>query len=149
MRKRILIGLICLFGLTGITEAKDYLCIADSVTGFAYNNYLHKWVSGKFRPGTKYLIKPDKGSKIDKYVISVFGKDEVAAICQYGISKTGFLDCSWGYRNFHINVQTGRYIKTFDYGYFNIGRKDYISGKMVTNKNSYTPTMEIGKCSPL
>lgn len=59
--------LVRLFALTlaGTAQAESYLCIAEKVTGFSFQN--GKWVTTTFSSGQKWLVSLDDGGKVRSF----------------------------------------------------------------------------------
>ena len=126
--------------LPGISFAKQYLCVADKATGFVYNKRAKSWQQANFAvKDTKYILSFLKKSAY-KYKVTEMGKDFQMATCKDGFSRYGNLICGGGSlgMDFRFNRNSGRYIKTYPGGYHTGG-----------DAKADTPSIEIGKCSPL
>lgn len=160
--KRIYIFL-CLFLLSGVAGAEypKWLCAADSVAGFVYKN--EHWIQAKFRiTDEKYIVSFD--SEAEAYTVKTVGNDNWKFLC----GKTGlnerlvpiYFECqrieaiqviadedlaSKMIGTFSFNSTNGRFLATQHYGYWNVGGVS--AGGLVTDENSSTPYVEIGKCS--
>lgn len=126
-----------------IVHADQYLCIADSSVGFSFNKGTKSWERANFRVGeNKYVLSGPK-SEGAAYLLTRMGSQFAEAQCEKGFNDPGYLFCSGFGGDFKFNRRNGRYLKTYTVGYFNV-----VPGvNEVTDENSDTPYLEIGKCS--
>jgi hypothetical protein len=142
--------LLLLFPLN--LSAFPYVCIIEDSVGYYKNPKTKEWKRSIFHPKEKYLLTKSK----DPYYIAelkIFG--ESVALSQCGrlggwdtdfsveqikkmFNERGLLECS-GVPNATINVKNLKIITTSIGGYI------YLEDE----KNSDTPSVSIGSCSPL
>ena len=126
-----------------------YLCIADLSTGFVFGG--GKWITTTFNvENEKYLIRLRKADesplfyKSDKLLIFRMGGSDPVGGCAEGFDDSGYLSCSFQlFGKFRMNYLSGRFLVGYSSGYFNSnvhGLKD---------EDADTPSMAIGKCSPM
>ncbi|OFA33289.1 hypothetical protein BAE46_00845 [Glaciecola punicea] len=134
---------ILFLSISFAASAEQYLCISDASTGFYFNDKSNSWKQANFKVSdNKYLITTFKDESY-KYQIQKMGSDSVLAYCEDEFSEPGFLFCEGILLDFKFNKVNGRFIKTYTAGYYNVLPKI----NEITDKDSDTPTMEIGKCS--
>jgi len=134
---------LVLFIVPTVSLADQWLCVADQATGFLYNESSKKWKQTEFTvDDSKYIVAPNKGNKDYKYSVTKIGAKGPEAQCELGFNDFGFLFCSMD-SQFKMNKDNGRFIRIYDHGYFNV-LPDVNS---ITDENSSTPLIEIGKCS--
>lgn len=120
-------------------DGKQWICVAEAATGFAFHN--DKWQRVTFNiDGEKYIISQTepKQSHILTYRITQLGK-KTSGSCQ-SIKYPPFptISCNYSLTEIKVNVKSLRFIAVYPIG--------YIDGK---DTNDNTPSMTIGKCSPL
>ena len=148
----ILIGVVML--CYGVASGQEkYLCVTEHATGFSYNENTKEWKSATFKADSKYIItKSDE--KEYSFKVTKVGEDSPFYQCEKGINKFGYLFCKGIVGEFKFNRLNGRFLATHPYGYFDVIPKHMRSfedkAKLIpfTDKDSDTPSMEIGKCSP-
>ena len=142
-RIAILLAVSSFFLPTLLVAGEQYLCIADKVSGFSFNNVSMDWENATFNGGSKFVIsKPDDANVA--FVVHEVGKSAVTATCGSGFDELGSLSCTGYGGDFRFNRKSGRFINSYVAGYYNI-----IPGvNSLTDRNSDTPSIEIGKCSP-
>jgi len=135
--------LFLLFPITCFAD--QYLCMSDSATGFTYNDITGEWQTSTFSVrDSKYVITE---SKEDNYAfkVAMHGTTYSYADCKDDFNEYGYLVCSGAAGTFKFNRINGRFLKTYELGYYNVLPK--IRGNDDTTSD--TPTIEIGKCTPL
>jgi len=147
MNKLMLVLFFLLFPLN--LSAFPYLCIIEDSIGYYKNEKTRKWENQNFREREKYLLtKSILSSNIavlkkfgEKYAVAMCGEldgDDVdTEIIQNKFKNRGVLDCG-GVVNAKINVKTLEIIIS-SYGGYAYG----------VEKNSDSPYLSIGTCSPL
>ncbi len=130
-----------------IGSAEQYLCVVEKTTGFKYNKASKSWESVNFTAGTKYIIsKDDTKLPVDysrfKFTVKEMGDKHPLYWCEddFGLD---ILSCT-GPGDFRFNRENGRFVLAFTAGYYNVGIEWIIE---ITDENSDTPLMSIGKCS--
>jgi hypothetical protein len=146
----IIIG-VAIFNYGTLLGQEKYLCVAELATGFAYNENSKSWVIGNFKADSKYIISKSDNKEY-KFKVTKVGENYPTFECKEGGNEYGYLHCQ-GIGQFSFNKNNGRYLMTFPIGYFNVipeRRKSFgdKSKTPFTDKDSETPYMEIGKCSP-
>lgn len=136
-------ALILLSALTTTANAESWLCVADQTTGFAFKD--GKWISGEFDTSeAKHIIRPlqegDFGYGQQDFTHGVFVPEKPGNIqwCRKADGEEFYLRCR-GFGELHYSNKTGRYLKTYPFGYV---KGDDIGG-------ADTPHIEIGRCSEL
>ena len=122
-------------------EDERWICVADSVTGFSYQN--GKWASANFNvEGKRYIISKEQFGVNEndlRYHRTKIGEADVISCKKNSPDEYGFIVCSYhGILDFRININHLRYISIYSLG--------YIDGQ---DNNLNTPSIEIGTCSPL
>ena len=116
--------------------ADQYLCTADLVTGFSWNEKDGKWESTNFNVEKEnYLVSSIEPSTGSHYVIKKLGDRKIIATCMSGFDERGLLYCK-DILVFRMNREAGRYLLVYPSG--------YVEGY---DNNDNTPFIEIGKCS--
>jgi Na+-translocating ferredoxin:NAD+ oxidoreductase RnfG subunit len=139
----VILAAICVL-LSGIAyTSEQYICTADKATGFSYNKSLKQWQSTHFKTDTKYIISMSDNKSLAEFVVRKVGDSEPTIYCKDSFNEAGYLHCE-DITTFKFNRKNGRYISVNLLGYFNV-----IPGlNKITDENSDTPYLEIGKCSP-
>lgn len=140
---RILVLLLFLFSLPCFAE--EWLCVTEHSAGFKYEEKQKKWRS------TRFTIDEDKfviaKSESDEFELEIKYQESavVAATCKEGIQTTGYLHCD-GFSIFKFNKNNGRFIMTFDSGYWAVNPENEF---MPSDNKSESPHMNIGHCNPI
>ena len=119
----------------------SYLCIPDMATGFKFAN--GKWQQANFTVANrKYLLRHAKESdaswvKEREWAWTEFGETVAWAGCDK--PDFDYMKCGGVMQEIQINVRTLRY-QAYWLGTYLAGSEDQMSD---------TPSIEIGKCSPL
>lgn len=132
---------------TGAFAGESYLCIADMATGFSYNKTIDKWEIAKFNvDDSKYVVSK---SNLKGYVweIKKIGDSEPISWCKEDINDGGYLHCE-GFEYFKMNIRNLRFMSVYMIGYINDNIKEN-NGSFIFKEGGNTPSMQIGKCSPL
>lgn len=136
------------FVAQGVNAAEQYLCVAEDVTGFAFDGA--DWKATDFKADQKYIVK------LTQHYDAVMEKNAPAAVFQLGKQYPWFycrsdgsqhdtVSCDGMYGNsFIFSQKNGRFIVSSPIGY--ISSKGYTDG--IRKEGGQTPYMEIGKCSP-
>ena len=143
MRWRVLIsasvGILLLTGAANADEDARWLCIADKITGFSYEN--GEWRISSFNSDDGRYIVSKKPTLFDnkkaRYHVTKIGEEYGTECEENSPNSAGYIFCP-GFFNYRINTRTLRYLLVYPIG--------YTSG---ADTNADTPFIEIGKCSPL
>lgn len=139
--RHLVLGVLVSLGFTAQVSAADpYLCVADMVTGFAYNKALDRWQATEFQATRKYVVKKSANPPFS-FEVTALGTSYPIASCQAGFSEYGFLNCE-GPIEFRMNRNNLRYTRVYFGGY--IGAMNPAAG---TEDGGDSPTIEIGKCT--
>ena len=126
------IGLVTSFP----SPADQYLCTADLVTGFSWNEKDRKWESTNFNvENENYLVSSIEPNAGGHYVVKKLGDRKIIATCENGFDANGLLYCK-DFLVFRMNREARRYLLVYPAG--------YVEGY---DNNDDTPFVEIGKCS--
>tara|TARA_R110001583_G_scaffold155072_1_gene306768 strand:+ start:2280 stop:2822 length:543 start_codon:yes stop_codon:yes gene_type:complete len=139
--------LLTLFSTEAIASfADEYLCSADSAAGMSYVHSKEAWITTDFNvSGKQYLISKFRTATL---AVREVGNNSHQISCfKGGINpKNGFLLCNNpGVGEFRFNAINGRFLMAGLGGYYNVLN----DVNKVTDKNSRSPYIIIGKCSPL
>ena len=121
----------------------QFLCVPDKMTGFTFDESKNDWTSTTFTTNFKYIIAPTNNGR-DSYTLTKVGENEPEGYCKNGFNESGFLFCETFGGELKFNKSNGRYLMSFTYGYYIVGTDDTTK----TDKDSGTPMIQIGKCSP-
>lgn len=139
---RLLASIMAACVTTTAVAADAYLCVADAASGFIYQRD-KGWVPTTLRTTNKYLLtKRSDGSGWD---VKRVGEAAPVSWCNDGFTEAGLLICG-GIPDFYFNRNNGRYMEVLTIGYWTDGVKNS-SGQMMPGET--TPSVGIGKCSPL
>lgn len=129
--------ILSIFFLSFNSSAQSgYVCLADSSTGFAFNSNTKTWNPTSFNvKDSKYLLSLNNG----KWEWKRFG-EKYGIPCSSNFNEKGYLRCD-SIEEVSFNKVNLRYLLVYPIGYVNGG----IAGK----EGADTPSMEIGKCSPM
>ncbi len=134
MKKFYLLLIYLILNIPTIATAQDsYLCVSEAIGGISYDAARKKWEGTKITNDNNKLIITKKNNlwKLKEFGGSTeFDCDEPR--------KTGSFRCEIFFGEFLFNPKTKRFLQTFIFG--------YIDGK---DNNENTPSIIIGKCSPL
>lgn len=132
-------------------EVSQYLCITDYSVGYAFRN--GRWTPTTFTPGSRYIIRHTRAGELSAVPMSIkratwgvfeFGENLAWAGCEEPGSETmgvlgGELICS-GLANVEFNRDTLRFQIEFTGNYTTPAKPE---------EKSDTPSLSIGRCSPL
>lgn len=120
----------------------SYLCVADKATGFIFNRASGNWDTTTFNPRGKYLLsaRTEKESPSSKWLVREVGDTFPSYFCLGDFSEAGQIYCR-GFGEFRFSREAGRFLVTYTQG--------YVVGKVNGKEAEDTPSMEIGKCSPI
>lgn len=120
-----------------------YVCVTEMATGFKFNKATSSWGVTGFKAAQQYLVKrvAEKGIT---WSITVVGHQSAMAHCENDFSDQGFLLCR-GYQEFRMNKKNLRFLTAYLIGYVT----DATGAPVLGPEGSNTPSLEIGKCSPL
>ncbi len=141
MRRLAVLFCLCFLFLThAVTAAEDkkWICVANAATGFSYQN--GKWVATNFNIKDSRYIVSKKQTIITKemiYHVTKVGEEYGYECDKDSPSEYDWIICKGG--DFRFNVNTLRYILAYLVGYTYWPEGD---------KDSDTPFIEIGTCSP-
>ena len=135
------VGAAMVLSLAAPTFAQQYLCVADKLTGFSFDN--DRWDYAQFTADDqKYVVSLAEGFNPDEnFQVVKLGESHVTK-CQEGFNESGYLFCE-GLGSFKFNKNNGRYVYSSLFGYFNV--LPDVNG--ITDENSDDVWVEIGKCS--
>ena len=146
MLKRTILCAVLALSIPAQASAKSWLCIADMGTGFKFEKTTKEWRQVTFKVEKSRFIISATPEKQWAYEVKEFGKSSPYpdATCKNGFSEYGYLNCTGLFGSFKFNNKNLRYLATYLAGYVEIipGSKNMIEG-------DDTPSMEIGRCSPL
>ena len=147
----ILVGLF-IFGHAEVSGQEKYLCVAERSTGFAYKEISKSWENTNFKTDAKYIISKSDDKQY-RFKVTKVGEISPTYECEKGVNEPGYLHCESMSGQFKFNKTNGRFLASCPFGYFNVipERKRSFEDKSkipFTDKDSDTPYMEIGKCSP-
>ena len=126
---------------TPTPKPEQYLCVTDHSAGVVYSAPEKSWRPTIFRPDAKYIVA--KSSRpTEAFQVTQVGQSIVSYRCKEGFNEYGYLSCR-GLGDFTYNKKNGRFLATHTVGYVNVGL-----GPELTDANSDTPSVAIGKCSP-
>jgi hypothetical protein len=120
--------------------ADQYLCVADSASGFHFDDSLGKWVPKIFRTDAKWVVRKSKTAGMYE-VVKMGDKDVSYFDCEIRdrLAKA-FYDCE-GIGTFHFNIESGRYMAR--------SPQMYLSNKgLFADDPKFDEWAEIGTCSP-
>lgn len=109
-----------------------YICVANDSTGFNYNANTSSWGRAGFKVNDEKKLLKKVGQE---WEWSSFGTTFTHKCGE--INSHGYLNCDVIFGTLRFNKNTLRYIETYTVG--------YIDG----DKGGNTPSITIGKCSPL
>lgn len=138
----VLIGLAIL-GYGEVSGQEKYLCVSDRSTGFRYDESSKSWEQARFKANRKYIISKSDDKEYTFKVIRI-GENYPICYCMQGFNEPGYLFCQGPGGDFRFNKKNGRYILIYSIGYYNV----LPDSMFLTDENSDTPFIEIGKCSP-
>ena len=134
---------LCLFLFTSPCFSEQWLCITEHSAGIKYEKSQKKWRS------TRFTVEDDKfiiaETALDNYQLEVrYEKSAVVvAACEKGINSSGYLLCD-GFANFKFNKNNGRFVMTFDSGYWLVSLENEF---MSSDEESESLYINIGNCT--
>ena len=148
MKQKIVLMLIGALGTLAQAQVpSSYLCVAEKASGFAFDKRTKQWDSSTFRVSNKYLISRSK-NKDFFWEVKEVGKQAADIVCTKDFNDKGNLFCGGFGSEFRFNSGSLRYMNTYFIGYWSDANpKD--KSNFMGEEGSNTPSMEIGKCSPL
>jgi hypothetical protein len=141
-------------------EPDNWLCITDQAAGFSYDQGSHRWIAAIFKPeNKKYVVRPTRPEDMDyqhdfnngfndsvpykpttKWSIAEIG-DNFGFSCSGDFNEKGFLLCTTGLWDVMFGKNTLRFQIYYKFG--------YITGSSERDDNNDTPSVEIGRCTPI
>ena len=143
-KRHILVVLFLL--LPTVVQAESYLCIADMSVGFKFESQGVRWKNAQYNTDQKYIdSRSSNPSNSGKWIIKEIGHSVPSAFCDDEFTEIGSLRCS-GLVEFRMNKKNLRFLVAYLFGYWT----DSIPGdKSPLVEGENTPSVDIGKCSPL
>ena len=138
--------LFCAASLPALGQelAASYLCVADSAAGFSFDKANKTWRHANFRTDKKYILSRSKQPGV-AWDVKDFGVP--VATCKSNFNDRGFLFCQgFGYE-FRFNKNNSRFMIAYLIGYWSDSPVQ--KGSLSSDEGANTPSIEIGKCSPL
>ncbi len=155
--KKIILCLILIFALAGKgwgeekksekdkvlkDEPKNYLCIAELSTGFAFDKTSNKWRITKFNvDDDKYTISNNVKTL---WTVKKLGIKYHKYYCKDDFTEDGLLLCETFFGSelgtFKMSKKHLRFMEIYPFGTVHTSK---------TSKEKNTPHMTMGKCSPL
>ncbi len=130
--KKIFLLIIFAISANSSYAQQAYVCVANSSSGFKYDKNIRKWESTKLIPSDdKKLLKKDVGG----WSWASFGSGYPERCGE--INKYGVLNCQTFFGSLIFDKDTLRYMET------------YMAGYVDGDREGNTPSITIGKCSPL
>ena len=123
-------------------HAEQYLCIAEQSAGFAYDPQAKSWKATIFKTNAKYVLSRQK-DEVNVFVVTTVGEKDPLCWSKKDADKGGFVLCDCLFGEFKFNNKDLRFLHTQTWGYFGL-LPDF---NKMTDLNSATPYMEIGKCA--
>jgi hypothetical protein len=134
----------CALLVTRPASAEQYLCVPDQATGFFYDETAKEWLVTKIK-APQFVISPSKRPDT-AYDIRDIPSDDTpsgGSSCRKDFnSGMLFCDVAWG-GTVSVNKANGRFVRSFTGAYWNVG----IPYLGVTDENTGTPMISIGKCT--
>ncbi len=137
---------LCLFQLSSICYAEQYLCIGEESAGFSYEKNIGKWKGQGFTNKPKYILK---STAANDYKVFKFGEDTSSASCVGGFNEYGYLFCE-GWFDFKMNKVNKRFVIVSTlFSYISVGVVESNNGDgKIKDEVADSSYMVIGKCSP-
>jgi hypothetical protein len=139
-------------------SAEQWLCVADSATGFRFDKQRSVWVQATFATTEKYVVSRAEKGRWPKaadgqevvWVVTKTGSDFPSHWCTTDFTENGALICKGIGSELLLSRENLRYLLTYTIGYWNEvpkrlanrGRQD-----LMGPEGSNTPHVEIGRCS--
>ncbi|MBT8101654.1 MAG: hypothetical protein KJO95_01710 [Gammaproteobacteria bacterium] len=125
MKKKLLsLTILTLFSTSVLAEA-SYLCVADHISGFHFDEDLQTWKDVTFLPGERFVIKeqPDGAYQVER----MDRNGTWTATCSPRTDQTDdSFSCMGGANQFHFNRKELRFTAFRYFGYWN-GSTDSLS----------------------
>ena len=110
-----------------ITNANQYLYVAEKSVGFAYDKVVTKtWENADFSADVKYLVSESNDPKYAYQLTRIGNKDPLAS-CKQGFNEYGYIFCAdvgfgSGFKlyGFRFNRIIGKFLLTYPDGYYNV-----------------------------
>ena len=127
---------LCVIPSARAADQPSYICVVDQMTGFKASGDV--WHLTNFKPDGKYVVRPAKGDELKQgnWVVSEIGEEYATANCA-DFNEYGWLTQCEGFEEFRFNRKTLRFLTAYLVGYVGEGAI------------SDTPSIAIGKCSPI
>jgi hypothetical protein len=139
---RIVLMMICLAFSGNALAQNAYICLVDKASGFSFNKGTRAWNGTHFNPSDKYLVK--RSQPPDAWEVTKVGQDIAMSSCKNDFNDYGYLFCE-GIQPFRMNRKNLRFLTAYLIGYVHDG----LGSTGLGPEGSNTPSIEIGKCSPL
>jgi hypothetical protein len=132
-------------------EPSSYLCVADKSSGFTFNKTGKAWQTTTFNvTESKYIFRV--ANEVDRstmpsanWVVVKVGQSSPVASCGEALGDSDVLICE-GFESFRFHKKNLRFLGLYSIGYWSDDLEDPNS---VFAEGKNTPSMQIGKCSPL
>jgi hypothetical protein len=134
-----------LITVTAPALAEQYLCVPDKATGFAYNKTTNEWDVTRLKT-PQFVISPSKTPDTAYDVKDMASEPDLpgGSSCRRDFKEDMlFCDVAWG-GTISVNKANGRFVRSFTGAYWNVGIPNL---GFMTDENTGTPMIEIGKCT--
>ena len=131
--------------MSSVAAETSFLCVTDMASGFVFDKSRDSWKSAILTPREKYLVSKSTQKGYAWEVNEVGSKTPIAA-CKDDFNEIGILVCE-GLKELRMNKNSGRFLAIYAIGYWNDNKNSKENDLFREGAN--TPSMEIGKCSPL
>lgn len=133
-------------------DRDGYFCTTDHATGFAFNKAKKQWGTVSFQETEKFLITRASPAELklgNVWVVKKVGSSSPDFVCPADFNVGGYLHCK-GFTEFMFNRKNNRFLSSYMVGYVT----DAVEGAgnasdWLGPEGSNTPSIQIGRCSPL
>lgn len=144
MRLFLIVCSLFTIGIAAEAQERGWICNYDASAGIKYFAETDEWQAVIFDASDPILIGPANEASIypdASFEVKVIGDKWATKQCEFGPDENGFMTCFGFGGSLRFNSKTLRF-----QDYYSVG---YVISDLSVDQSGNTPSVSIGRCSPL